>query len=228
MNITYTPVFRESYNDESEGSDFDIMGYQPRYTQTRIEDKPVTVTKSAEPKLTTTVVPTINTVVQHTDIKKFGSKKEFIDTMMPIYRDLLIKKGLDPAYAKSLVAQDGLETNWGKSAQGKFNYGNITLGSNKSRSYTKGKDTDGKGNPITQKFVNYDSIEDYVNAKIALLNNKRYNAFTGPLSNFASRVHKGGYATNPKYTEILNSVIATAKHGGILKGQYGAALDETE
>ena len=54
-----------------------------------------------------------------------------------------------------------------------------------------------------------------------MLNNKRYQAFSGDIKDFASKVHKGGYATDPRYTEVLNKVIASAKQGGVLKFQEG-------
>ncbi|MEG2196438.1 MAG: hypothetical protein RRY26_03200 [Cellulosilyticaceae bacterium] len=42
--------------------------------------------------------------------RKFASKEEFKDTLIPIYETLLIERGLNPVFAKSLVAQDGLES----------------------------------------------------------------------------------------------------------------------
>lgn len=40
----------------------------------------------------------------------FSSKEDFKNTMLPIYENILLSKGLDPGFAKSLVAQDGLES----------------------------------------------------------------------------------------------------------------------
>jgi len=74
---------------------------------------------------------------------------------------------------------------------------------------------------INDQFRNFKSLEDYANFKIDLLNNKRYNAFSGDIKEFANRVHRGGYATDPRYANILNQVIASAKHGGVLKFQQG-------
>lgn len=70
-------------------------------------------------------------------------------------------------------------------------------------------------------FRDFASLEDYAKYKISLLNNNRYKAFTGDLSGFADRVSRGGYATDPNYAETLKRVIASAKHGGILKFQAG-------
>ena len=40
-------------------------------------------------------------IVQETTVHKFNSKKDFKDTMLPIYERLLKSKGLNPAFAKS-------------------------------------------------------------------------------------------------------------------------------
>ena len=59
-----------------------------------------------------------------------------------------------------------------------------------------------------------------------MLNNNRYKAFSGDISEFASRVHRGGYATDPNYSKILNQVIASVKHGG--KFQEGGIIEGKE
>lgn len=212
----------------------DIQGYLPKFTvEEREEPRPQPVTspiidtddeeqsERTDRTEETSTTSTRTTSPTSTSTRTFKNKEEFKRTMLPIYEKVLSKMGLDTAYAKMLVAQDGLESGWGRSAQGRFNYGNITLGSNKNRSYTLGNDKDKDGNPITQKFVNYDSLEDYAQAKVQLLNSSRYKAFNGPLQEFANRVYQGGYATAPNYVEALNRVIASAKNGGILKFQAG-------
>jgi hypothetical protein len=129
--------------------------------------------------------------------------------------------GLNTAYAKALVAQDGLESAWGTKPSGKFNFGGIKgKGSVKrTREVINGKDV-----YINDSFRDFDSLEDYAKYKISLLNN-RYKAFTGDISGFADRVFRGGYATDPKYADTLKRVIASAKHGGILKFQAGGTGD---
>lgn len=230
MGTWYRKISRDKLN---------IQGYLPKFTveeQEREEPTPQVVTspiidleeeenpetsEKTERAKTTISDPDPKPTPSLNTNKTFKNKEEFKRTMLPIYEKILSKMGLNTAYAKMLVAQDGLESGWGKSAQGRFNYGNITLGSNKSRSYTVGNDKDKDGNPITQKFVNYDSLEDYAQAKVQLLNSNRYKAFSGPIQEFANRVYKGGYATAPNYVEALNRVIASAKNGGILKFQAG-------
>lgn len=138
------------------------------------------------------------------------SKDEFIKTMTPAFENALKARGLDTKYAKYLVAQSALESNWGKSQSGKFNFGGI-----------KGKGTtrrtrevvNGKSIYINDSFRDFKDINDYANYHVSLLNNKRYNAFTG---DFIDRVVKGGYATDPNYKRALSNVynqIAKAQEG---------------
>lgn len=138
------------------------------------------------------------------------SKDEFIKTMTPAFENALKARGLNTKYAKYLVAQSALESNWGKSQSGKFNFGGI-----------KGKGTtrrtrevvNGKSIYINDSFRDFKDIDDYANYHVSLLNNKRYNAFTG---DFIDRVVKGGYATDPNYKKALSNVynqIAKAQEG---------------
>lgn len=139
--------------------------------------------------------------------EKYKDSNKFKKELTEAYTKALKARGMDTRYAKYLVAQDALESGWGSRYVGNYNFGNITIGSDKNASYTEGSDHDSKGNKIIQKFRNYDSIDDYVNAKISLLNGKRYNAFadnTDDARTFYSRIVKGGYAEDPNYlTKIL-------------------------
>ena len=66
---------------------------------------------------------------------------------------------------------------------------------------------------INDSFRDFKDINDYANYHVSLLNNKRYNAFTG---DFIDRVVKGGYATDPNYKRALSNVynqIAKAQEG---------------
>lgn len=145
--------------------------------------------------------------VAKTKSEKYKDSNKFKKELTEAYTKALKSRGMDTRYAKYLVAQDALESGWGSRYVGNYNFGNITIGSDKTASYTEGNDHDAKGNPIKQKFRNYDSIDDYVNAKISLLNGSRYNAFsdnTDDARTFYSRIVKGGYAEDPNYlTKIL-------------------------
>ena len=235
MDNTYRPFFRDDLELDFNipMPSLQIKPYRRQFistnSQPETEDEEENAVTSEVVNETNTTANNVSTNTSESTLtennnlpnRKFTSKEEFKSVMTPIYERLLAQKGLNPAFAKALVAQDGLESGWGRAAQGRFNYGNITLGSNKTRSYTQGRDKDAYGNPITQKFVNYDSLEDYANSKIQLLNSKRYNAFSGSVDEFASRVAKGGYATSPKYFEALSKIIASNKKGGVLKFQEG-------
>lgn len=200
----------------------ELQGYLPRFnTEEREEPRPQTVaspiidsieTSEEKPRAEKESKPTY-TISANTTSSSFKSKNEFKATMLPIYKRILSQMGLNTAYAKALVAQDGLESAWGTKPSGKFNFGGIKgKGSVKrTREVINGKDV-----YINDSFRDFDSLEDYVKYKISLLNN-RYKAFTGDISGFADRVFRGGYATDPKYADTLKRVIASAKHGGILK-----------
>ena len=75
---------------------------------------------------------------------------------------------------------------------------------------------------INDSFRDFKDINDYANYHVSLLNNKRYQAFSG--GDFIDRVVKGGYATDPNYKTALSNVynqIAKAKQGGVLKAKDG-------
>ena len=213
-NITYRPFIRDSALGDIniQIPNLEIPVYKPRYSQPLEDDTETEVQSQVEE------IRNPEPIVQETTVHKFNSKKDFKDTMLPIYERLLKSKGLNPAFAKSLVAQDGLESAWGSKPAGLYNFGGIKgKGTTKrTREVINGKDV-----YINDQFRNFKSLEDYANFKIDLLNNKRYNAFSGDIKEFANRVHRGGYATDPRYANILNQVIASAKHGGVLKFQQG-------
>lgn len=67
---------------------------------------------------------------------------------------------------------------------------------------------------INDSFRDFKDIDDYANYHVSLLNNKRYQAFSG--GDFIDRVVKGGYATDPNYKRALSNVynqIAKAQEG---------------
>lgn len=152
----------------------------------------------------------------------FSTKEEFKSVMLPLYEQVLTSRGLDPSFARVLVAQDGLETNWGKSTIGNHNYGNITGSSGKNKVVSEY--INGVWTTKSQTFVNYDNVTDYINAKIDLLSKPRYDVFSHPVNEFAQRVKDGGYATAPNYVEVLNNTIRTLRKGGVLKFDGGGYL----
>lgn len=217
-DITYRPFIRDSALGDIniQIPNLEIPVYKPRYSQPLEDDTETEVQSQVEE------IRNPEPIVQETTVHKFNSKKDFKDTMLPIYERLLKSKGLNPAFAKSLVAQDGLESAWGSKPAGSYNFGGIKgKGTTKrTREVINGKDV-----YINDQFRNFKSLEDYANFKIDLLNNKRYNAFSGDIKEFANRVHRGGYATDPRYANILNQVIASAKKkDATLYAQLGLKL----
>lgn len=220
-DITYRPFIRDSALGDIniQIPNLEIPVYKPRYSQPLEDDTETEVQSQVEE------IRNPEPIVQETTVHKFNSKKDFKDTMLPIYERLLKSKGLNPAFAKSLVAQDGLESAWGSKPAGLYNFGGIKgKGTTKrTREVINGKDV-----YINDQFRNFKSLEDYANFKIDLLNNKRYKAFSGDIKEFANRVHRGGYATDPNYSRVLNKIIASAKHGGVLKFQQGGVTQGKE
>lgn len=150
-------------------------------------------------------IPKTKKIDKTIDKTTFTTRKAFVSTMRDTFKKKLEEKGLNPNYADSLVAQAALESAWGKSTSGKNNYGGI-----------KGKGTtrrtreviNGKSTYINDSFRDFNSLDEYADYQVKLLNGPRYKAFSG---DFISRVVKGGYATDPNYKNIFNSVLKRVK-----------------
>lgn len=97
--------------------------------------------------------------------KQDPDNKRWIADMTAAYK----RAGLKDDMIKSLIAKNALESGWGKYAQGSYNFGNLTVGSNWNGKFVTGKDSDGKGSQISQKFRAYDSIDEYVKDEIQFL-----------------------------------------------------------
>ena len=92
-------------------------------------------------------------------------KNQWISDMTASYK----RAGLSDNAIKNLIAKNALESGWGKSAQGDYNFGNITTGSSWTGRFVQGKDHDANGKKISQKFRAYDSMDDYVKDEIQFL-----------------------------------------------------------
>lgn len=212
--------------------------YQPKYTKeykeipkpvlSVIDDSDISfvspeIFKDAEEtpsknNIETTVIP-FKEDIKYASSGKM-SKQAFKDLLLPLYERELKSKGLNPAFAKSIVAQDALETNWGASLAGKNNFGGI-----KGKTGTRQSTWEWNGKTMEKTmatFRNFDNISDYVKYKVNLLNSNRYKAFSGRIEDFAKKVKAGGYATDPDYVKKINSVINSLRNGGILKCEHGS------
>ena len=125
---------------------------------------------------------------------------------------------------RMLLAQDALESSWGKSAQGKYNFGNLTTGSSWKGDYVTGNDKNAKGEAIKQKFRSYNSMDEYAADKVQFLKrlydfdeNDDINKFVAKLT--GSNKGKRRYAEAKEYANSLRGVYNSFKAGGIIKYQ---------
>ena len=128
---------------------------------------------------------------------------------------------------RMLLAQDALESSWGKSAQGKYNFGNLTTGSSWKGNYVTGNDKNAKGEAIKQKFRSYNSMDEYAADKVQFLKrlydfdeNDDINKFVAKLT--GSNKGKRRYAEAKGYANSLRGVYNSFKAGGIIKYQEPA------
>lgn len=130
---------------------------------------------------------------------------------------------------KMLIAQDAQESGWGRSAQGKFNFGNLTTGAKWKGDYVMGNDHDAKGNPIKQKFRSYNSMDEYAADKLQFLKhlydfdeNDDINTFTAKLT--GKNKGKRRYAEATDYADRVAAVFRSFKNGGVIKAQAGTIV----
>ena len=238
----YRPILRNRVVSTKESSN-DITTDSAQETKPKQE----TYTKPAQKTVRAKTVSTqmsqndvkskqqINTqeVAESKEGKIYTNPQDFVRDMTAAYTKALTAKGISTDYAKMLVAQDALESNWGKSSLSKdFNFGGIKAveGTPFVEKETKEHDSE-KGMYTTKaKFRKFNSLDDYANYKINLLNGKRYQAFIGDPSQFYDRVKAGGYATDPNYveklTKIYNNPIFSAKQGGNIPSRIDILIEK--
>ena len=165
--------------------------------------------------------------------KIYTNQRDFVEDMTAAYTKALAARGISTDYAKMLVAQDALESNWGKSSLVKdFNFGGIKAVNGtpfvekETKEYSAGKGM----HKTKSKFRKFNSLDEYVNYKISLLSGKRYQAFTGDPTQFYHRIKAGGYATDPNYvaklTNIYNNSILSAKQGGNIPSRIDTLVEK--
>ena len=139
--------------------------------KTKSEDVPTTVDETSDGFIgwvfnntSTDSSSTVNT--SDTWSSPYNTRKsQWISDMTASYK----RAGLNDNAIKNLIAKNALESGWGKSAQGDYNFGNITTGSSWTGRFVQGKDHDANGKKISQKFRAYDSMDDYVKDEIQFL-----------------------------------------------------------
>lgn len=178
-----------------------------------------------------TVEPVINKPVASKPVtanstwkSPYTNRKQWSTELINAYK----KAGITNDNAiRMLLAQDALESSWGKSAQGKYNFGNLTTGSSWKGDYVTGNDKNAKGEAIKQKFRSYNSMDEYAADKIQFLKrlydfdeNDDINKFVAKLT--GSNKGKRRYAEAKEYANSLRGVYNSFKAGGIIKYQEPA------
>lgn len=125
-----------------------------------------------------------------------GKRKQWIEDMTAAYK----RAGLSDLAIKNLIAKNALESGWGTTAQGSFNFGNITTGRSWKGKYVKGRDHDANGNRITHNFRAYDSLDDYVIDEIQFLTNLYDFNQNDDFDTFINKL-QGGNSGKRKYAE---------------------------
>jgi len=137
----------------------------------------------------------------------YSDKNKWIADMTTAYK----KAGLNDNAIKNLIAKNALESGWGKSAQGDFNFGNITAGHSWKGKTVQGVDHNVAGKSITQKFRAYDSLDSYVADEIQFLKNlydfnqdDDFDTFIGKLQ--GNNKGKRRYAEDLQYASKVKGV----------------------
>lgn len=232
--VSYNPVSNPTidYTDITNPiNPFSEYNYNTTY------DKPealvVPVRDTNEPDVVAnnpTAEPVINKPVASKPVTKtanstwkspYTNRKQWSTELINAYK----KAGITNDNAiRMLLAQDALESSWGKSAQGKYNFGNLTTGSSWKGDYVTGNDKNAKGEAIKQKFRSYNSMDEYAADKIQFLKrlydfdeNDDINKFVAKLT--GSNKGKRRYAEATNYAKVLTGV-----YNGIPKGENGMII----
>lgn len=137
----------------------------------------------------------------------YSDKNKWAADMTAAYK----RQGLNDNAIKNLIAKNALESAWGKSAQGDYNFGNITAGKYWKGRIVEGGDKNKKGETITQKFRAYDTMDDYVKDEIQFLTDLYDFNQDDDLSTFLNKLQGGNsgkrhYAEDPSYKNKIKSI----------------------
>lgn len=218
-HISFDPVIKNIHSDIDINKQFE--GYHNAISESERKDKEFEKKYESSPmkKSGEYISDAVDGVKDYFSgkIKKYPAlaknQKEFVDKMRAVYKDVLMKKGIDTKYADVLTAQSALESAWGKSQSGKFNFSGIKADKDDIDKglYTVCKTTEyenGVEKKIYDKFRDFKSLEDFAEYKVNFVNRDRYRAFDGDgINDYINRVVKGGYATAPNYGEILADTV---------------------
>lgn len=237
--VSYNPVSNPTidYTDITNPiNPFSEYNYNTTYDKPEALVVPVRDTNETDVANNPTVEPVINKPVASKPVtdkpvtanstwkSPYTNRKQWSTELINAYK----KAGITNDNAiRMLLAQDALESSWGKSAQGKYNFGNLTTGSSWKGDYVTGNDKNAKGEAIKQKFRSYNSMDEYAADKIQFLKrlydfdeNDDINKFVAKLT--GSNKGKRRYAEAKEYANSLRGVYNSFKAGGIIKYQEPA------
>lgn len=239
--VSYNPVSNPTidYTDITNPiNPFSEYNYNTTYDKPEALVVPVRDTEETDVANNPTVEPVINKPVASKPVtdkpvtktanstwkSPYTNRKQWSTELINAYK----KAGITNDNAiRMLLAQDALESSWGKSAQGKYNFGNLTTGSSWKGNYVTGNDKNAKGEAIKQKFRSYNSMDEYAADKIQFLKrlydfdeNDDINKFVAKLT--GSNKGKRRYAEAKEYANSLRGVYNSFKAGGIIKYQEPA------
>lgn len=234
--VSYNPVSNPTidYTDITNPiNPFSEYNYNTTYDKPEALVVPVRDTDETDVANNPTVEPVINKPVASKPVTNkpvtanstwkspYTNRKQWATELINAYK----KAGITNDNAiRMLLAQDALESSWGKSAQGKYNFGNLTTGSSWKGDYVTGNDKNAKGEAIKQKFRSYNSMDEYAADKIQFLKrlydfdeNDDINKFVAKLT--GSNKDKRRYAEATNYAKVLTGV-----YNGIPKGENGMII----
>jgi flagellum-specific peptidoglycan hydrolase FlgJ len=238
--VSYNPVSNPTidYTDITNPiNPFSEYNYNTTYDKPEALVVPVRDTDETDVANNPTVEPVINKPVASKPVtdkpvtanstwkSPYTNRKQWATELINAYK----KAGITNDNAiRMLLAQDALESSWGKSAQGKYNFGNLTTGSSWKGDYVTGNDKNAKGEAIKQKFRSYNSMDEYAADKIQFLKrlydfdeNDDINKFVAKLT--GSNKGKRRYAEATNYAKVLTGV-----YNGIPKGENGMIIKYQE
>lgn len=137
-----------------------------------------------------------------------GTKKENFKRVMEA-----AQAAGDP-HPEIVAAQWAVESGWGKSQSGKYNFFGIKASPNEPHTLRQTREVvNGKDVFIKARFKDYNSLEDGIRGRVAFLQkNPRYEkaGYSKARTPYeaASTLQRAGYATDPNYANILGKILA--------------------
>lgn len=172
---------------------------------------------------------------RHEGVDELYSPRDFMNKLWPLAEHHAAKLGIDP---KVMLAQAALETGWGRAvirdANGKSSHNlfNIKADERWSGARTMTSTLEFEGGVAVQKkaaFRSYPDFEssfaDYVRF---LQENPRYRealSKAGDGSAFVHALHQAGYATDPEYSNKINSILARKEFGSAVAELKNAEIE---